>query len=162
MRLDKLQFLNKNHPKRMPVLPTTKEALGTVSQDLCEEIAHHWAPVSWNRLLEGPLCRPHLGVCSQAAPCSGTQAQPPLSSVTVCPCCSSSGKTNPYLSTSSLPEAGIRLLTFQRTRTSPLSWGPQVPCCRVSPASAPGPLHLSLCNDSGSNTVRCNPIHTPT
>ena len=35
LRLDKLQLLNKNHPKRTSVLPTTKGGLGTVSQDLC-------------------------------------------------------------------------------------------------------------------------------
>ena len=79
----------------MPVLPTTKEALGTVSPDLCEEIAHHWAPVSWNRLLEGPPCRPHLGVCSQAAPCSGTQAQPHSALLLFVPVALPPGKQTP-------------------------------------------------------------------
>lgn len=134
LRRDKLRFLNKSHPKRMPVLPTTKEAWGLFLRTFVTERAHYWGSC-----LVGPcpgrfLLRPHLGVYSQVASCSQTQSQPPHGSVPVCPCCSSSQEkklsttSNSYLSTSSLPETGIQLLTFPRTRTSPLSWEPYGTC----------------------------------
>ena len=134
LRLDKLQLLNKNHPKRMSVLPTTKEGLGTVSQDRCERESSPLGLLSRRTVpWKVPPADPTLGFIPRWLRAHGPSPNPHTALLLFVPVALLQEKklstaSSSYLSTNSRPETGVQLLTFPQARTSPLCWGPYGTC----------------------------------
>ena len=144
----------------MPVFPATKETLGTVSQDLCEEIALHWGSC----LLDPSPRRPSLPTPPWGLFPGGSRLRDPGPAPTqLCHCLS----LLLFLQEKKLLlEHQLLSWNWDPTPHLPTNQditpllGPQVTRRLVSRASAPGLLQLSLCNDSRSNAFQCNPIET--
>lgn len=134
LRLDKLQLLNKNHPKRTSVLPTTKGGLGTVSQDLCGRESSPLGLLSRGTVpWKVPPADPTLGFIPRWLRAHGPSPNPHTALLLFVPVALLQEKklstaSSSYWSTNSLPETGVQLLPFPRARTSPLCWGPYGTC----------------------------------